>query len=84
MNYYQKKDLDNNEIFRSLPPLIKGYLRLGVYIGNGAFIDKQFNTIDVCIILESNILKKRYKNLLKDKETTSKVIFFKNFLKRKK
>ena len=84
LNYCQKKDLDTYKIFKTLPPLLKGYLRLGAYVGDGAFIDKQFNTIDVCIILESNILKKRYKNLLNDKETTSKVIFFKNFLKRKK
>ena len=31
-----------------LPPLIKGYLRLGGFVGDGAVIDRQFNTTDVC------------------------------------
>ena len=32
----------------ALPPLIKGYLRLGGFVGDGAVIDRQFNTTDVC------------------------------------
>ena len=34
-----------------LPPLIKGYLRLGAFIGDGAVIDHQFGTTDVLIVL---------------------------------
>ena len=71
------------EIFKSLPPLLKGYLRLGAYVGNGAFIDKQFNTIDICIVLKLNSLKKRYINLHKKGKKSSKIIFIKNFLKNK-
>ncbi|MDD3371715.1 MAG: GNAT family N-acetyltransferase, partial [Alphaproteobacteria bacterium] len=33
----------------SLPPLIKGYVRVGGFVGDGAVIDHQFNTTDVCI-----------------------------------
>ncbi len=84
LNFYKKKDINNNEIFKSLPPLIKGYLRLGVYIGDGAFIDKQFNKIDICIVLKYNILKEKYKNILRENENSWKVILFKNFLKIKK
>ncbi len=43
-----------------LPPLIKGYLRLGCYIGEGAVIDAQFNTIDVLIILPVSAINPRY------------------------
>jgi putative hemolysin len=43
-----------------LPPLIKGYLRLGCYIGEGAVIDSQFNTIDVLIILPVSAINSRY------------------------
>ena len=43
-----------------LPPLIKGYLRLGCYIGEGAVIDRQFNTIDVLIILPVSAINERY------------------------
>ncbi len=45
---------------RHLPPLIKGYLRLGCYIGDGAVIDAQFNTVDVLIILPVSAINERY------------------------
>ena len=66
----------------TLPPLLKGYLRLGACVGNGAFIDKQFNTIDICIVLKIESLKERYLNLHKSKKK-SKIIFLKKFLKKK-
>ncbi|MFT9441947.1 MAG: GNAT family N-acyltransferase [Acetobacter papayae] len=43
-----------------LPPLIKGYLRLGGYIGDGAVIDPQFNTTDVAILVKSELLADKY------------------------
>jgi len=43
-----------------MPPLIKGYLRLGAYIGDGAVIDRQFGTIDVLIILPVENIDPRY------------------------
>jgi putative hemolysin len=44
----------------SLPPLIKGYLRVGGYVGDGACIDRQFNTTDVCIIVKTDLITSRY------------------------
>jgi putative hemolysin len=82
LNYLQKKDLNTVEIFKSLPPLLKGYLRLGAYVSDGAFIDKQFNTIDICIVLRSDLLKERYVNLHKKNKKDSKIIFLRNFLKK--
>jgi putative hemolysin len=38
---------------RSVPALIKAYLRLGGMIGEGAFVDRPFNTIDVCLLLDT-------------------------------
>ena len=84
INYCEKKTLNNYEIFKSLPPLLKGYLRLGAYVSDGAFIDKQFNTIDICIVLKSDSLKQKYLNLHKKGEKDSKIIFLRKFLKRKK
>lgn len=46
----------------SLPPLIKGYLRLGAWIGRDAVIDQRFNTTDVLIILPVERLNPRYVN----------------------
>jgi putative hemolysin len=34
------------------PALIKAYLRLGGFVGQGAFIDRPFNTIDVCLVMD--------------------------------
>ena len=52
--------IDRKEALRQLPPLIKGYLRLGCFIGDGAVIDPQFNTIDVLIILPVSVINSRY------------------------
>ena len=41
-----------------LPPLIKGYLRLGAYVGDGAVVDRQFGTTDVLIILPVSAIKR--------------------------
>lgn len=43
-----------------LPPLIKGYLRLGAKIGEGCVIDHAFGTVDVCIVLPVKCLDPRY------------------------
>jgi L-ornithine Nalpha-acyltransferase len=52
--------VDGKQALRELPTLIKGYLRLGCYIGDGAVIDEQFNTIDVLIVLPISAIDKRY------------------------
>jgi putative hemolysin len=43
-----------------LPPLLKGYLRLGGFVGDGAVIDHQFNTTDVCIIVKTDLVTDKY------------------------
>ncbi len=43
-----------------LPPLIKGYLRLGGFVGDGAVIDAQFNTTDVCIVVKTDLVTEKY------------------------
>lgn len=52
--------LDARSALKKLPPLIKAYLRLGCYIGDGAVIDHQFNTVDVLIILPVARIDPRY------------------------
>ena len=44
----------------AMPPLIKGYLRLGAMIGDGAVIDHDFGTTDVFIILPVSRISERY------------------------
>ncbi len=54
--------LDPRAALAGLPPLIKGYLRLGGFIGEGAVIDHDFNTIDVCIIVVTDQITDKYFN----------------------
>lgn len=60
MKRLSKPEVDIKAAMRVLPPLIKGYLRLGCYIGEGAVIDEQFNTVDVLIILPVSVINTSY------------------------
>ena len=63
MNLMPAEEIDARRVAATLPSLIKGYLRLGGYVGDGAVVDHQFNTIDVCVIVEtSNVSDKYYKH----------------------
>ena len=44
----------------ALPPLVKGYLRLGGFVGDGAVIDTQFNTIDVAVVVKTDLVTQKY------------------------
>ena len=52
--------VDTRRVLMSLPPLIKGYLRMGGMIGDGAVIDHQFNTTDVAIVVKTDLMADRY------------------------
>lgn len=51
---------DEREALRRIPPLIKGYLRLGCYVGEGAVIDRAFGSVDVLIVLPVSAIDPRY------------------------
>ena len=52
--------IDPRRAIALLPPLIKGYLRLGGFVGDGAVIDTQFNTIDVAVIVKTDLVTEKY------------------------
>lgn len=60
MNRIAKADIDPKAAFRELPPLIKGYLRVGAVVGDGAVVDHQFGTTDVLIVLPVSAISARY------------------------
>jgi len=60
MNRMPKEAIDPKAAIKELPPLIKGYLRLGASIGDGAVVDRQFGTIDVLIVLPIAAINARY------------------------
>jgi putative hemolysin len=60
MNRMPKSAIDPRAALRALPPLIKGYLRLGAFCGDGAVIDHSFGTTDVLIVLPVSAISARY------------------------
>ena len=60
MDRLRGSEVDSRQAMKALPPLIKGYLRLGASIGDGAVIDFQFNTTDVLIVLPVSAINRHY------------------------
>jgi putative hemolysin len=60
MDRLAKDEIDAKAALRAMPPLIKGYLRLGAMVGDGAVIDRQFGTTDVLIVLPVERIDPRY------------------------
>lgn len=60
MDLIPKDKVDAKAALKAMPPLIKGYLRLGAFVGDGAVIDRQFGTTDVLIILPVEKIDPRY------------------------
>ena len=59
----QRRDptaIDARRALSSLPPLVKGYLRLGGFVGDGAVVDPHFNTTDVAIIVKTDLVTAKY------------------------
>jgi putative hemolysin len=52
--------IDPRRALTLLPPLIKGYLRLGGFVGDGAVIDRQFNTTDVAVVVKTDLVTDKY------------------------
>jgi putative hemolysin len=60
MRRMRPESLDPRRVLAQLPPLIKGYLRLGGFVGDGAVIDRQFNTTDVAVVVKTELVTDKY------------------------
>ncbi len=60
MDRMPKDAIDPARAQAVLPPLIKGYLRLGGFVGDGAVIDHPFNTTDVSIVVKTDLVTGKY------------------------
>jgi putative hemolysin len=60
LNLVPKDELDVRSAWRELSPLIKGYLRVGAFVGDGAVIDPRLGTTDVLIVLPVKAISARY------------------------
>ncbi|MFG1461446.1 GNAT family N-acyltransferase [Xanthobacter sp. DSM 24535] len=60
MDRIPKGEINMKAALHALPPLVKGYLRLGGFVGEGAVVDHQFGTTDVLVVLPRSIISARY------------------------
>ncbi len=60
MRMLERSELEDRAVLPLLPPLIKGYLRLGGFVGDGAVVDLQFHTTDVCVVVKTDWVTARY------------------------
>ena len=60
MKFLPFAEIDQKKALATLPPLVKGYLRLGGFIGDGAVVDEQFNTTDVCVVVKTDLVTEKY------------------------
>ncbi len=61
MDIIPPDQIDRVAAMRAIPALIKAYLRLGGYVGEGAYIDHEFNTVDVCLLMDTSRMVQRYR-----------------------
>ena len=60
MNMMSPDSFDPRRAMARVPPLIKGYLRLGGFVGDGAVIDGEFNSTDVFIVVKTELVTEKY------------------------
>ncbi|GAB4388148.1 L-ornithine N(alpha)-acyltransferase [Albidovulum sp.] len=61
MDLIPPEGLDRRQAMAAMPALIKAYLRLGGFVGEGAFIDRDFNTTDVFLLMDTAAMSHRHK-----------------------
>lgn len=64
MNRLPQDQVDAKRALRAVPPLIKGYLRLNGFVGDGAVIDRQWNSVDVSIVVKTDLVTQKYRDKL--------------------
>ncbi|MYA86932.1 MAG: ornithine-acyl-ACP acyltransferase, partial [Boseongicola sp. SB0662_bin_57] len=57
MDLLAPEEIDRVAAMRATPALIKSYLKLGGFVGDGAFVDHKFNTTDVCLVIDIDLMK---------------------------
>lgn len=62
MDIIPPKALDRRAALAGTPALIRAYLRLGGFVGQGAFVDHAFNTTDVCLVLDTARMSGRHRD----------------------
>ncbi|WP_045390369.1 GNAT family N-acetyltransferase [Falsirhodobacter sp. alg1] len=62
MDLIAAEAVDSRAAMRAIPPLIRAYLRMGGCVGDGAWVDRTFNTTDVCLVMDTTKMSDRHRN----------------------
>lgn len=62
MNLLPPQALDRKAAMLATPALIKAYLRLGGFVGDGAWVDRAFNTTDVCLVMDTARMSQKHRD----------------------
>ncbi|MFC3616563.1 GNAT family N-acetyltransferase [Lutimaribacter marinistellae] len=63
MNIVPSEEIDRIAAMKAVPALIKAYLRLGGFVGEGAYVDTAFNTTDICLVLDTTRMNERQRRI---------------------
>lgn len=70
---YQRMDLiaperlDRREAMLGMPALIKAYLRMGGVVGDGAYLDRDFNTTDVFLLMDTAAMSAKHRKFYENR-----------------
>ncbi len=62
MDVLPADQVDRRAATKLIPALIKAYIRLGGFVGEGAYVDHEFNTVDVCLLMDTTRMVQRYRS----------------------
>jgi len=74
MNRIPAVAVDERKAWKSLPPLMKGYIRLGGVFGEGAVVDHEFGTTDACVVVPVNRVSDRYQRRYQGDRDATRII----------
>ena len=60
MDLIPADQIDRREAMVNMPALIKAYLRLGGAVGQGAYLDRDFNTTDVFLLMDTAAMSDKH------------------------
>lgn len=68
MDLIAPQNLDRRIAMTSMPPLIKAYLRIGGSVGEGAYLDREFNTTDVFLMVDTAAMSAKHRKFYETRQ----------------
>ncbi|MFT4151070.1 MAG: GNAT family N-acyltransferase [Paracoccaceae bacterium] len=68
MDLVPERRIDRRAAMVGTPALIKAYLRLGGFVGDGAWTDRDFNTTDVCLVMDTARMSAKHRDFYTRKQ----------------